>query len=224
MSSTMPLCEMLVSTSMLGLSGTGRSVPAVWEQKLEDICRTPSWSLSFFNNSRHKYVHVFTDGAGRRGSGLNLLKGFDGRMEAKIMRDKLLIRGRVCCCACRFQHLLRESGHHMIVHTILYCRHISWKQFVLVSTCDLRLCCLVHASWGVEKVQWVITLNPIARWLSWMMLSGSQGKRPTDLCTCPTWDGLSCSKIPAKRPTSDYWMYWRCVIQHVIYDDKDVYL
>ena len=29
MSSTMPLCEMLVSTSMLGLSGTGRSVPAV---------------------------------------------------------------------------------------------------------------------------------------------------------------------------------------------------
>jgi len=60
------------------------------------------------NNSRYKYVHVFTDGAGRRGSGLNLLKGFDGRMEAKIMRDKLLIRGRVCCCACRFQHLLRE--------------------------------------------------------------------------------------------------------------------
>ena len=28
-------------------------------------------------------------------SGLNLLQGFDGRMEAKLLREKLLIRGRV---------------------------------------------------------------------------------------------------------------------------------
>jgi hypothetical protein len=26
---------------------------------------------------------------------LNMLRGFDGRMEAKLLRDKLLIRGRV---------------------------------------------------------------------------------------------------------------------------------
>ena len=38
-------------------------------------------------------------------SGLNLLQGFDGRMEAKLLREKLLIRGRVsllgACAALR---------------------------------------------------------------------------------------------------------------------------
>ena len=34
-----------------------------------------------------------------RGAGLDLVKGFEERMEAKLMRDKLSIPGRVCCRA-----------------------------------------------------------------------------------------------------------------------------
>ena len=42
----------------------------------------------------HGMRHMMCSAAGLS-SGLNLLQGFDGRMEAKLLREKLLIRGRV---------------------------------------------------------------------------------------------------------------------------------
>jgi len=42
----------------------------------------------------HGVRHMMCSAAGLS-SGLNLLQGFDGRMEAKLLREKLLIRGRV---------------------------------------------------------------------------------------------------------------------------------
>ena len=86
-----------VDTAEVAVAGTGRCVHGhspVWDAALQRL----HWvEMSGFS------------------SGLNLLQGFDGRMEAKLLREKLLIRGRVSLLgACAAYHRGCAPRKHQI--------------------------------------------------------------------------------------------------------------